>query len=254
MVQESNIPALPANAGEPMDTIGEAPGTPIEEPAAPVAAEAPVAEPPPTVPPTAEAPPEPAPTELPLPVEIPAAPSEAEAQRIRQLEKQVADFAEAHAQQYLADEARQHQQELLQQGYDETQAAQVANQSYTFKMQAWNAYKANHTLQQTYDTRLNDTLEVASKYKVDPKDLGKYNTRAEMEAAAQTQGRMAAMEREISQLKQAKVPPQEFPTGTGEAPPATGVTALLDRMNDQGWDALSRQQREQVTAYLNGSQ
>jgi hypothetical protein len=204
--------------------------TPISELAATDATDSPAPsteQPQPTVlnEPTAEVTPTPEPSPQPVaetelspeePAPAPLPPSAADRQRLADLEKQVRSYEENQAQQYLADEARNYQQQLLQNGqYDEQAANQIAAQHYQARMEAWANFKARGEIEQSQNARIDVALRLAETHGVSARELMKLGSTAEMERQAISDGRIAKLEAQLDAQRKGTVPPQSFDSGQG---------------------------------------
>jgi len=211
-VVDSEIPISELAATDA--TNSPAPSTEQPQPTAPV-------EPTPEVTPTPEPSPQPvAEAVLPPaePAQAPLPPSAADRQRLADLEKQVHAYEENQAQQYLADEARSYQQQLLQNGqYDEQSANQIAAQHYQSRMDAWANFKARGEIEQSQNARIDTALRLAETHGVSARELMRLGSTAEMERQAISDGRIAKLEAQLDSQRKGTVPPQGWDSGQGSA-------------------------------------
>ena len=134
----------------------------------------------------------------------------------------------------LREQAAQYRKQLENDGYDSAQA-ETAAQSY-FKQQqdikTQQDIAKDMQLEQT--GRRNASLYYAKKYNLSIEDLSSLDKAPDpvaMEAEARRISKLKTMQKELSELKQKQVPPQQFDTNQPAASASGSEEELLDQYN-----------------------
>ena len=214
------------NLGFPQDDEGD-------ESSAASVAETPVAEGTETAAPVEAVPSvPPAPVAPPAPAYSPdqVAQIQAYAQQMAQRNQQYEQAAQAKQ---VEEHFRAQEQQLINMGASPEQAASmvgVIRQPYEQLRQS--QQQVNYLTQQQASisqgaqAKMEMILQLADKYKVAPRDLVNYNTPQAMEAAAAQSQKISALENQISQLRQGRVPAQSMENGQGAGATASSLDAL----------------------------
>lgn len=132
--------------------------------------------------------------------------------------------------------AAQYREELEAQGHYPDQAKAIAGRLYQSQLE-------NERQKQSFQAQLgetkakNDTVQYfAKKYGVEPGSLARYDSPDTMEAFAQGQQRISALEAEVTKMKQAEVPPSEYDNNRSAGSAKGGYGAKLEALaNKEDW-------------------
>lgn len=174
----------------------------------------------------------------PVPV-APPPPTAADAHRLADLERQVKGYEANQANQYLADEARQYQQQLIQQGQDDQSAATIAQQHYQSRMEAWQHFQARNEMAVAQMQRLDTATRLADAHGVPARDLIRLGSEAEMEREALRQKEISDLKNQVAALEKGKVRPQQLDSGVSGPAAVSSYEEDLDRYNEGATDAAA---------------
>jgi hypothetical protein len=166
---------------------------------------------------------------------------------------QAAQVAQQQAEQKAqVDQAQGQYSEYLQTNFgmsSEVATTVAAQQRQAFDSLATQQQQGDRNIQ-GYQAKVDLAMKLADQYGVKMTDLMTYNDPQSMTNTAQLLKRVADVESAQAKAKQATVPVQEMSEAQISARTAPNVERLQDKMNDQGWDALSEAEQAEVAKIL----
>ena len=223
---QAPLPETPPAPDNPLiaevDTLNNMPEVNIEEPAAPVAEPTPEPETPSPIAQEPTAPGQPTPEQA------------QQNQQFEQMSQQAAQYQQVQERAAFQQEAQRYQQQLESQGYMADQAQQIAHQH----MQSRQA-QANTARQHQFQTQMMMGKQAASEHFAKTYNLGfdamatlrVADTPEQMEQIAKKMSSDAKNMDELTKLRQAQVPAQQFDSSQGEPQVASNDGSWLDRYN-----------------------
>ena len=170
----------------------------------------------------------------PEPTPEPQAPSGPSPTELQQLQRQAAEYEQIRLKASLQQEGTKYQRQLEEQGYMPEQA-QKASQQYMQSRQAQvNLMKKAEEYGQHLTGKTAAAEHFAQKYNLALADLPmlrQAETPEVMEELAKNVSKRRKDDTELAQLRQARVPPQQFDTSQGEPQVAANDSSWLDRYN-----------------------
>jgi hypothetical protein len=132
----------------------------------------------------------------------------------------------------LRQAAAQYAQQLEDSGMSSADARQLAGQALQMRQQTIAAQQQAQAAAQLSEGKLAAATHYADIYKVSAKDLIKYNSPQEMEAAAKSQQELNRLRAEVNALKRTGAPAQTFASGSGNTGASMSRSRILDLYNE----------------------
>ena len=154
--------------------------------------------------------------------------------QVRAQQEQLQYYSQLEQRNQIQQEADTYRRNLESQGYLPEQAEQAAKAHVEQVEQKLNLEQQSEQYRQFREGQYNAAIHYAKLHKLDFDDLAslqKYNTPQEMEAEAKRLSTTRAMAKELAELKQQQVPPQNFDNNQPAASSSGSENDLLDKYN-----------------------
>ena len=180
--------------------------------------------------------------------ETPPAPPQLAPEQLQQIQAQAAEYERLRQQAAIQNETRSYQQQLESQGYAPEQAQQQATQYIQSRQAQQNLMGKADEYGQHLLGKMAASEHFAQKYKLSMEDLPvlrQAETPQIMEALAKRIADNHKTQAELTQLRKAQVPPQQYDSSQGEPQVASSDGGWLDRYNagDRSANAVAAARR-----------
>jgi hypothetical protein len=172
----------------------------------------------------APAPPVPAPAPTPVDPNVRA--------QLDAAQRQLAEYQSNQQNSQLQQAASKYAEQLEESGMSSSDARQLAGQALSMRQQTIAAQQQAQSSAQLAEGKLAAATHYGDLYKVSPKELIKYNSPQEMEAAAKSQQELNRLRDEVNTLKRNGVPAQTFASGSGNTGASMSRDRILDMYNE----------------------